>query len=371
MTAGVKLTGLVKTYGEATAVQGVDLDVPAGDFLCLLGPSGCGKSTILRMIAGLEAQTAGRIEIRGETVADPAAGLFATPERRDVGLVFQNYALWPHLTVARNVEFGLRLRRMSAAARAQRVSEVLEEMEIAALAERYPGQLSGGQQQRVAIARTLAVEPKVLLMDEPLSNLDARLRLEMRGVLKRLHARLGATIIFVTHDQWEAMTLASTIAVMRDGRIEQVGTPEAIYERPESRFVVEFVGAPPINIFDLAAATPIARALAAAAGPRVVSAGVRPEALVLGQPAADVAFAAPAEVTGVLPTGGAWIVELACGNDTVFALSHNRPAVAPGDHIRVSAPRHAPHLFDDAGRTCSPVSMSEPATLPTPIDRAR
>ena len=158
------------------------------------------------------------------------------------------------------MEFGLRLRRLSAAARAQRVAEALEAMEIAALAGRYPGQLSGGQQQRVAIARTLAVEPKVLLMDEPLSNLDARLRLEMRGVLKRLHARLGATIVFVTHDQWEAMTLASTIAVMRDGRIEQIGTPEAIYERPESRFVAEFVGAPPINVFDLAAGTPIARA---------------------------------------------------------------------------------------------------------------
>lgn len=371
MTAGVKMTGLVKSYGEATAVHGVDLDVPEGDFLCLLGPSGCGKTTVLRMIAGLEAQTAGRIEIRGQVVADPATGTFAAAERRDVGMVFQNYALWPHLTVARNVEFGLRLRRLSPASRRERVAEALEAMEIATLADRYPSQLSGGQQQRVAIARTLAVEPQVLLMDEPLSNLDARLRLEMRAVLKRLHARLGATIIFVTHDQWEAMTLASTIAVMSAGRIEQVGTPDAIYDRPGSRIVAEFVGAPPINLFDLATGTPIARSLAPLAGPDVTSAGIRPEALVLGRPAEDVAFAVPAEVTEVLPTGGAWIVELTCGADTVFALSHSRPAVAAGDHITVSAPRDAPHLFDDAGHRCGPTSFLETAARLGSIDMTR
>ncbi len=371
MSAGVRLSGLAKRYGDAVAVRGVDLDVPAGDFLCLLGPSGCGKTTILRMIAGLEAQTAGRIEIRGRVVADPATGQFAAPERRDVGLVFQNYALWPHLSVARNVDFGLRLRKMSAAARRARVIEALDAMEIADLAERYPSQLSGGQQQRVAIARTLAVEPQVLLMDEPLSNLDARLRLEMRAVLKRLHERLGCTIVFVTHDQWEAMTLASTIAVMHRGRIEQVGPPDAIYDHPRSRFVAEFVGAPPINLFDLSAGTPISRALALAADPRARIAGVRPEALVLGPPPDDAAFAVPADITGVLPTGGAWIVELACGDGTVFALSHTRPSAVRGDRVTVSAPCGAPHLFDDAGLRCGPHSRPETATGSASIDMAR
>lgn len=371
MTAGVRLMGLVKRYGDAVAVAGVDLDVADGDFLCLLGPSGCGKSTILRMIAGLEAQSEGRIDLRGRVVADPDAGVFLAPERRDVGMVFQNYALWPHLTVARNVDFGLRLRRLPAEARRARVAEALDAMEIADLADRYPNQLSGGQQQRVAIARTLAVEPQVLLLDEPLSNLDARLRLEMRAVLKRLHVRLGATIVLVTHDQWEAMTLASTIAVMRDGRIEQVGTPDRIYDRPASRFVAEFVGAPPINFFDTTAATPIARALAPRAGPRARSLGIRPEALRLGPPSGDAAFAVTGRVTGILPTGGAWIVELACGGDTVFALTHLHPAVAPGDDVTVSAPSDAPHLFDSVGRHCGHLTKAEMATSPALIETAR
>jgi len=269
------------------------------------------------------------------------------------------------------VDFGLRLRKLSAAARRARVSEVLDAMEIADLADRYPSQLSGGQQQRVAIARTLAVEPQVLLMDEPLSNLDARLRLEMRAVLKRLHDRLGCTIVFVTHDQWEAMTLASTIAVMHQGRIEQIGAPDDIYDHPRNRFVAEFVGAPPINLFDLSADTPISRALAKAAEPRATIAGVRPEALLLGPTRPDAAFAVPADITGVLPTGGAWIVELACGDGTIFALAHTRPSAVRSDRVTVSAPCNAPHLFDGAGLRCGPHSSRETATRPASIDMAR
>ena len=371
MTAGVRLVGLVKRYGEAVAVDGVDLTAPAGDFLCLLGPSGCGKTTILRLIAGLEAQTAGRVEIGGRVVADPARGAFEPPERRDVGLVFQNYALWPHLTVAANVAFGLRLRGQAGEARRARIAAALEAMEIAALAGRYPNELSGGQQQRVAIARTLAVEPRLLLLDEPLSNLDARLRLEMRAELKRLHARLKATILFVTHDQWEAMTLASTIAVMRAGRIEQIGTPDEIYDRPRSRFVAEFIGAPPINLFDFASGAPIAQALARRAGHRAVSAGIRPEALSFGPPTADAAFAETAEVTGVLPTGGAWIVELACGGDTVFALRHARPDLAVGERVTLSAPSSAPHLFDRDGLRVPASPERETAPRPAPVEAAR
>lgn len=349
----VSLSGVTKDYRDAAAVKGVNLDVTAGDFLCLLGPSGCGKTTILRMIAGLEPQTQGQIRIRDQLVADPAAGLFIAPEKRNLGLVFQNYALWPHLSVEQNVAFGLKLRRLTSAQRQENVSEALNAMEIADLAKRFPHQLSGGQQQRVAIARTLAVEPQVLLMDEPLSNLDARLRLEMRAVLKRLHARLGTTIIFVTHDQWEAMTLASRIAVMKAGQIEQIGSPDDIYDRPSSRFVAEFVGTPPINLINLRTKTPIARALTNHTHSKATYAGLRPETCRLGPVAPASAFSVTAEVHDILPTGGAWIIELCCHGDTVFALSHIRPIVRQGDHITLSASLDAPHFFDDAGLSCA------------------
>ncbi|WP_333834596.1 ABC transporter ATP-binding protein [Rubrimonas sp.] len=355
MSAGASLSGVVKRYGEAVAVDGVDLDVAPGDFLCLLGPSGCGKTTVLRMIAGLEAPSAGRIAIGGRVMADPEAGAFVPAEGRDLGLVFQNYALWPHLTVRRNVDFGLRLRGAPPATRDAEAEAAMRLLGVAELAGRYPSQLSGGQQQRVAIARTLAVRPRMLLLDEPLSNLDARLRLEMRAELKRLHAATGATVIFVTHDQWEAMTLASTIAVMRAGRIEQVGPPEAIYDRPATRFVAEFVGAPPINMAALDGPSALAAAMRPHAPEATAEIGLRPEALRLGPGP----VALQARVEGVLPTGGAWIVELGCAGGPLFHLAHQRPDAAAGAMVPVSFDPAAAHCFDASGRRL-------PAPVPHP-----
>ncbi|MCP1326883.1 ABC transporter ATP-binding protein, partial [Halomonas sp. 707D4] len=229
----ITLNALTKRYGPgASAVDTLDLHVESGDFMCLLGPSGCGKTTLLRMIAGLEQASQGRLSIGDTVVDDPASGRFVSPEKRELGLVFQSYALWPHMSVAQNIDFGLRLRKLPAHERRLRTGEVMEKLGIAAYASRYPSQLSGGQQQRVALARMMVLNPRVLLLDEPLSNLDASLRLEMRAELKRLHQAFDTTIVFVTHDQWEAMTLASTIAVMRQGRLQQVGSPDDIYARP-------------------------------------------------------------------------------------------------------------------------------------------
>ncbi len=250
----INLRGARKAYpgANSNAVPDLDLEIADGEFMCLLGPSGCGKTTTLRMIAGLENLSGGSLDIGGRVVDCPDQAVFIPPEKRELGLVFQSYALWPHLTIARNVDFGLRLRKMPAAERDARTEEVMKALGIEKYRDRFPSQLSGGQQQRVALARMLAVSPGVLLLDEPLSNLDARLRLEMRAELKRIHADFGTTILFVTHDQWEAMTLATTIAVMNEGRLQQMGTPDDIYERPANRFVAEFVGAPPpINIMEM------------------------------------------------------------------------------------------------------------------------
>ncbi len=237
--------------GGVVAVRDVTLRIPEGEFMCLLGPSGSGKSTLLRMIAGLEALTAGEIRIGPRVVDSVARGQYVPPERRGVGLVFQSYALWPHMTVEENVEFGLAVRRTPERERKMRVAEVLALLDITGLAGRYPWQISGGQQQRVALARALVVEPEVLLLDEPLSNLDARLRVELRAELKRLHRQLGTTVLYVTHDQLEAMTLGTMVGVMREGVVEEVGEPMAVYREPVNRFVAEFLGSPPINIVEV------------------------------------------------------------------------------------------------------------------------
>jgi iron(III) transport system ATP-binding protein len=245
----IVLRGIDKSYVSGQlAVSGLDLTIPDGAFMCLLGPSGCGKTTTLRMISGLEQPTGGDIEVGGRLLDSVARGTFLPPEKRQMGLVFQSYALWPHLTVTKNVEFGLRMQHVGAAERRRRVADVLAALRISEVAERYPAQLSGGQQQRVALARMLVVKPDVLLLDEPLSNLDAQLRLEMRAELKRIHAEFGSTIVFVTHDQLEAMTLATHVAVMNTGVLEQFGSPLDIYNRPASKFVAEFVGSPPMNL---------------------------------------------------------------------------------------------------------------------------
>jgi spermidine/putrescine ABC transporter ATP-binding subunit len=233
----LELRGLVKRYGDTLGVGPVSFAVREGEFLSLLGPSGCGKTTTLRCIAGFESPTAGEILLGGASIVARA------PHQRDIGLVFQNYALFPHLTVFENVAFGLRLRRRPAAEIGDRVAEVLRLVELVGFEARYPGQLSGGQQQRVALARSLVLQPRLLLLDEPLSNLDLKLRLQMRGELKKLQRRLRKTTIYVTHDQGEALTLSDRIVVLAAGRVEQIGTPREIYEAPRTPFVADFIGA--------------------------------------------------------------------------------------------------------------------------------
>jgi iron(III) transport system ATP-binding protein len=362
--AGVNIRNVRKSYGGAgpNAVENLNLDIPDSEFLCLLGPSGCGKTTTLRMIAGLENLSAGEIQI-GERVVDSVSdGIFVPPEKREIGLVFQNYALWPHLTVEQNVEFGMVLRKVPKEQREREMTAVMETLGIAKYRKRYPSEMSGGQQQRVALARMLAVSPSVILLDEPLSNLDAKLRLEMRSELKRIHSELGSTFIFVTHDQFEAMTLATTIAVMSDGLLQQLGTPDDIYDRPANRFVAEFVGTIPINIIEMGddASHPLTIWAQAAleelslTGAGVASVGIRPEAIrfkAAGQPKPDdVATSCAARIIDIVPTGGNSIVEMRVGGTPLFAIASETTGLHTGDQTNIWVqPRHL-HLFDTARR---------------------
>ncbi|WP_417812974.1 ABC transporter ATP-binding protein [Thalassospira alkalitolerans] len=241
---GVELRGVTKAYSGLTVMEDINLEIEDGAFLVLLGPSGCGKSTLLNMIAGLEPVTDGSIHIAGRDVTA------LEPDERDIAMVFQSYALYPTMSVRRNIGFGLKMRGMPKADIDNRVGEIGELLQISPLLDRKPSQLSGGQQQRVAIGRALVREPSVFLFDEPLSNLDAKLRADMRVELKRLHERLGRTIVYVTHDQIEAMTLATRVVVLDKGHIQQADTPENVYRRPANRFVASFVGAPTMNFMD-------------------------------------------------------------------------------------------------------------------------
>ena len=238
----VKLNNLVKRYGDVTVVQGIDLEVKAKEFVVLVGPSGCGKSTTLRMLAGLEEISDGQVSIGDRVINDVA------PKDRDVAMVFQNYALYPHLSVADNIAFGLKIRKVPKDEIRKNVAEVAEVLELTPLLERRPADLSGGQRQRVAMGRAIVRHPKVFLFDEPLSNLDAKLRTQMRAEIKQLHKRLGVTSVYVTHDQVEAMTLADRIVVMSNGKIEQVGTPMELFNSPANTFVATFIGSPPMNL---------------------------------------------------------------------------------------------------------------------------
>src|SRR5215218_6291541 len=246
---GIEFRNVTKTFGGACVVDDLSLEVRDGEFIVLLGPSGCGKTTTLRMLAGLENVTSGDIIIEGERVND------VPTQHRDLAMVFQSYALYPHMTIAENIGYPLRVRKLDKAQRATRVQRVAQMLEIESLLERKPRQLSGGERQRVALARAIVREPRAYLMDEPLSNLDARLRVQMRGELKRLQHQLQTTTIYVTHDQAEAMTLASRVAVMSKGRLQQFDTPLNIYNHPVNRFVAEFVGSPSMNFIEQADVT--------------------------------------------------------------------------------------------------------------------
>ncbi len=238
--AEVALVRLTKRYGSRLAVDAVDISIRDGELLCVIGPSGCGKSTTLRLVAGFIAPSAGEIHIGGRRLSWEGGRL--PPERRNMSMIFQSYALWPHMTIAENVAYGLTLRRLPRAEIAARTRAMLDVVKLGALADRYPSELSGGQQQRAALARALVIEPETLLLDEPLSNLDASLREEMRFELRRLHDQYRFTTIYVTHDQAEAMTAADRIVVMNEGRVEQIGRPEEIYEKPRTEFVARFFG---------------------------------------------------------------------------------------------------------------------------------
>ncbi|PZC51771.1 MULTISPECIES: ABC transporter ATP-binding protein [unclassified Mesotoga] len=244
------LKNLTKTFGSVIAVDNLDLTIEDRDFVTLLGPSGCGKTTTLRMISGLETPTVGEISIGGKVVFSSEKQLNLSPDKRDVGLLFQNYALWPHMTVYQNIAFGLENMKWSKEEIRKRVKEMGDLVKISDLLDRYPSELSGGQQQRVAIARTLAPNPKVLLMDEPLSNLDAKLRMEMRAELKRLHREIESTVVYVTHDQLEAMTLATKVCLLEEGVLQQYAPPLVIYDQPANVFVGDFIGNPSMNLID-------------------------------------------------------------------------------------------------------------------------
>jgi iron(III) transport system ATP-binding protein len=245
--AHLELVDLTKRYAGVASVDALSLAVEQGEFICLLGPSGCGKTTTLRMIAGFIEPDAGEIRLDGKPVSKP--GMVLPPERRQMSMIFQSYAIWPHMTVAQNVSYGLRMRDVAAAECSTRVNAVLDATRLGELHARYPAELSGGQQQRVALARALAPQPEIILLDEPLSNLDANLRGDMRHEIRRLHDEFHSTSIYVTHDQVEAMTMADRIVVMNRGRIEQIGTPQEVYDRPNSRFVAKFIGGS--NVLDV------------------------------------------------------------------------------------------------------------------------
>ncbi|WP_309129926.1 ABC transporter ATP-binding protein [Microbacterium sp.] len=351
----ITLDAVAKNYGtSANAIDRLDLVIEDGDFMCLLGPSGCGKTTTIRMIAGLETVTAGALTIGDRVVDDPKRRVFIAPEDRDLGMVFQNYALWPHLTVADNIDYGLKLKKLGRPEREQRITEVLTSLGIEKYRDRYPAQLSGGQQQRVALARMLAVRPETMLLDEPLSNLDSRLRLEMRAELKRIHDETGSTIVFVTHDQWEAMTLATRVAVMYDGELQQVGTPLDIYDRPANRFVANFLGVPPINFFEF---DPLGEDAAEAHAylsrrvdsSRLGSLGIRPESLRVAPPSSATGvgdLVMRGVVESIMPTGGNWITDIRMGGRHVYATSSVAGDVRPGDEVTVSAHADSLHVFD-------------------------
>jgi len=312
VTAALSLRGLARSYGKVEALQGVDLDVAGGELFCLLGPSGSGKTTLLRLVAGFEAPDAGEIHVDGRSMAR------VPPEGRRTGVVFQDYALFPHRTVADNVGFGLRMRGVARAQRRERVAEMLDLVGLGDVAGRRPGTLSGGQRQRVALARALAPDPALLLLDEPLANLDRRLRESLRGELRRVHDRVGVTTVLVTHDQEEALTLADRMGIMREGVLEQVGTPDGLWRQPASRFVAGFLGEmnllPAEPLADGRARVPSLAADLPAAGRAGHGNGlvacVRPEALTLHPPGVG----APGRVESVAYAGGSATYRVVLGD---------------------------------------------------------
>ncbi|MGB3489614.1 MAG: sn-glycerol-3-phosphate ABC transporter ATP-binding protein UgpC [Xanthobacteraceae bacterium] len=351
--ASVQISDVRKSFGGFEVLHGVSIPIEDGAFVVLVGPSGCGKSTLLRMLAGLENITSGTIAIGDRVVNN------VQPKERDIAMVFQNYALYPHMTVAQNMGFSLKLRNAEANDISTRVKKAAEILDLAPLLERYPRQLSGGQRQRVAMGRAIVRDPQVFLFDEPLSNLDAKLRVAMRTEIKELHQRLKTTTVYVTHDQIEAMTMADKIVVMHDGIVEQMGSPLELYDHPENQFVAGFIGSPAMNFLnghlkvnggqpyvetDNGSRLPISSAPAASDG-RPVIYGVRPEHLDLASDGIEV------EVAVVEPTGSETQIVARIGSQELIAVFRDRHQVAPGDKIHLRPRAEVAHLFDkDTGR---------------------
>ena len=349
--ASVQIRGIQKSFGSTQVIRGVDIDIPDGQFAVLVGPSGCGKSTLLRMLAGLEEITQGEIAIDGRVVNN------VQPKERDIAMVFQNYALYPHMTVRDNMAFSLMLAKLDKTAIAERVGRAADILGLGELLERYPRQLSGGQRQRVAMGRAIVRDPQVFLFDEPLSNLDAKLRVAMRSEIKELHQRLKTTSIYFTHDQIEAMTMGDKIVVMRDGRIEQTGSPLELYDHPANQFVAGFIGSPAMNFLpgtlrrsggaarvELKDGTQLDAPLHAGGtdGQPVVY-GTRPEHLALAS-----SGGIPARVAVMEPTGMDTFVACRHEGTELSAVFRERHDFAPGSTIHLQPDLQRAHLFDAA-----------------------
>ncbi|OCJ10266.1 sugar ABC transporter ATP-binding protein [Rhizobium sp. AC27/96] len=345
--ASVNVANARKSYGHFEVLHGVNIDIQDGEFVILVGPSGCGKSTLLRMIAGLEEISDGRISIGSKVVNNVA------PKERDIAMVFQSYALYPHLTVEANMGFSLRLAKAPKEQTRQRVLEAAQILGLEHLLDRYPRNLSGGQRQRVAMGRAIVRQPQVFLFDEPLSNLDAKLRVQMRSEIKQLHQRLKTTIVYVTHDQIEAMTMADRIVVMRDGYVEQIGSPLDLYDHPANLFVAGFIGSPGMNLIrgkvgtagaptfiaDGGGQLPLPVGAALEPGAEIIY-GIRPEHLTIGQgPVA-------AEVVLIEPTGAETQVTAKLGSDHLIATVRERLDLRAGDSIVIAPDLGKVHLFD-------------------------
>jgi multiple sugar transport system ATP-binding protein len=347
--ASVAIRDVKKAFGSTQVIHGVNISIDDGAFVVLVGPSGCGKSTLLRMIAGLENITGGEIRI-GERVVNNVP-----PKERDIAMVFQNYALYPHMTVAANMGFSLRLRGAPKSEIDDRVNRAADILGLKPLLERFPRQLSGGQRQRVAMGRAIVRDPQVFLFDEPLSNLDAKLRVAMRTEIKELHQRLKTTTVYVTHDQIEAMTMADKIVVMHDGIVEQIGTPLELYDKPDNQFVAGFIGSPAMNFLHgkvkangsagfegpNGVKLPLGAAPANSDGRPAVY-GIRPEHFTIADDGAD------AEIVVVEPTGSETQVFAKLGGQEIVAVFRERHKFEPGDKIKLKPDPSLVHLFDEA-----------------------
>ena len=343
--ASVSFRDIRKSYGKVEVLHGLGFDIADGEFVVLVGPSGCGKSTLLRMLAGLEEISGGEILIDGRVVNDLES------KDRDIAMVFQSYALYPHMTVRENMGFSLRLRKADASVIDKRVADAARILNLDQLLHRYPRELSGGQRQRVAMGRAIVRDPKVFLFDEPLSNLDAKLRVAMRAEIKAMHQRLKTTTVYVTHDQIEAMTMADRIVVMHDGVVEQIGTPLELFDRPANLFVAQFIGSPAMNVFAgtvrggaveaLGQRWPLPSGVQPADG-NPVHYGVRPGDLVLGTEGIE------ARVVVVEPTGAETELLLDVAGTQLVAVMHGRTSAQPEDRVRLRVEPGAVHVFDGA-----------------------